>query len=74
MSNNFQFCFSEVSVEEMYNKIKQITPKKKLHRLPVKVMKEDADIFSAYICGFVSKTVRSGKFPSILRHVKITPS
>lgn len=37
-------------------------------------MKEDADIFSAYMCDFVSKTVRSGKFPSILRHVKITPS
>ena len=34
---------------------------------PVKVLKESAGIFSAYICDFLNETIRSGKFPAILK-------
>ena len=34
--------------------------------IPVKILRENADIFSVYICDFFNETIRSGKFPLIL--------
>ena len=34
--------------------------------IPVKIVRENADIFSVYICDFFNETIRSGKFPLIL--------
>ena len=36
------------------------------------MLKENADIFSAYICDFLNKTIRSCKFPAILKNGDIT--
>ena len=32
---------------------------------------ENADIFSVYICGFLNETIRSGKFPAVLKNSDI---
>ena len=62
---------------EIYTKKlnKHLNPQKAVQNteIPAKVLKERADIFSAYTCEFVNETVRSGKFPSILKHGNITP-
>ena len=62
---------------EIYTKklTKHLNPQKAVQKteIPAKVLKERADIFSAYTCEFVNETVRSGKFPSILKHGNITP-
>ena len=34
--------------------------------IPVKILKENADIFSTYNCDFLNETIKSGKFPAIL--------
>ena len=33
---------------------------------------ENADIFSAYICDFLNETIRSGKFPEVLKNGDVT--
>ena len=40
--------------------------------IPVEISKENADILSAYICDFLSKTTRSRKFPAIFKNCDIT--
>ena len=40
--------------------------------IPVKILKENAYIFSAYICDFLNETIRSGTFPAILKNGDIT--
>ena len=40
--------------------------------IPVKILRENADIFSVYICDFFNETIRSGKFPLILKNADIT--
>ena len=40
--------------------------------IPVKTSKENADIFSAYICDFLNETIRHGKFPAILKNSNIS--
>ena len=32
------------------------------------MLKENADIFSAYICDFLNETIISGKFPAIFKN------
>ena len=38
----------------------------------MKILKENIDIFSAYICEFFNATIRSSKFPSTLKNADIT--
>ena len=40
--------------------------------IPIKILKENADIFSAYICDFLNETIKSSKFPAILKNGDIT--
>ena len=36
-------------------------------------MKENADIFASYLCGFFNQSIENFEFPSILKNVNITP-
>ena len=55
-------------VEDVFKEIKRLKARK-----PTKEMlKENADIFSAYICDFLNETIKSGKFPAILKNGDIT--
>ena len=74
MNNRIQFDFSEVSVEDIYKEINQSNTWKAAQSfdIPVKVLRENTDIFSAYICDLVNQTVRSDIFPLILKLANIT--
>ena len=68
--NRSGFCFCGVSVNDVFKEIKTLKAKKatQITDIPIKILKENADIFSAYICDFLNKTIRSGKFPAILKN------
>ena len=41
--------------------------------IPIRVLKENADIFADYICGFFNEFIKKSTFPSILKNANITP-
>ena len=65
------FCFCGVSVNDVFKEIKRLKARKttKITDVPVTILKEML-IFS--ICDFLSETIRSGKFPTILKNGDIT--
>ena len=67
--NGLGFYFGEVSVDDICKELKRLNPRKAAQNtdIPIKILKENADIFSSYICYFFNETIRSGKFPSILK-------
>ena len=73
--NGLGFYFSKVSVDDICKELKRLNPRKVAQNtdIPIKILKENADIFSSYICDFFNETIRSGKFPSILKKANITP-
>ena len=68
------FYFCEVSVNDAFKEIKRLRARKatQITDIPVKVLKENADIMSVYICDFLNETRRSGKFPAILKNEDTT--
>ena len=66
--------FCEVSVNGVFKKIKRLKGRKaeQTTDIPAKTLKENADIFSAYICDFLNETIRSVKFPAVLKNGNIT--
>ena len=41
--------------------------------IPVRILKQNSDIFGNYICDFFNECVDKGVFPSILKNANITP-
>ena len=74
-NNNSHFHFNEVSVEEVYKEIRKLSQHKSAHStdISIRVLKENADIFADYICGFFNESIKKSTFPSILKNVNITP-
>ena len=74
-NNNSHFHFNEVSVEEVYKEIRKLSPRKSAQStdIPIRVLKENADIFADYICGFFKEPIKKSTFPSILKNANITP-
>lgn len=70
LNNSIQFDFSEVSVEDIYKGINQLNLWNVTQIFDI--LKENTNIFSAYVCDFVNETMRSGIFPSILKVANIT--
>ena len=68
--NGPSFYFCGVSVNDVFKEIKTLRARKatQITYIPVKILKENADIFSAYICNFLNKTIKSSKFPAILKN------
>ena len=59
------FFLNEVSVEEVYNKeIRKLSPRKSAQSndIPIRVLKENADIFPDYICGFFNESIKKSTF------------
>ena len=58
-----------VNINDVRKEINRLKTRKAIQvtDIPVKILKENADVFSAYICDFLSETIRRGKFPSILK-------
>ena len=63
-NNNSHFHFNEVSVEEVYKEIRKLSPRKSAQStdIPIRVLKENADIFADYICGFFNESIKNLHF------------
>ena len=74
-ANNSHFHFNEISVEEVYNEIGKSSPRKFAQStdISIRVLKENADIFTDYICGFFNESIKKSTFLSILKNLNITP-
>ena len=67
--------FSKVSVDDVLKEINKLGNRKAIQNtgIPVKILKQNADIFGSYICHFFNVCVDEGTFPSVLKHASITP-
>ena len=74
-NNNSHFHFNEVSVEEVYKKIRKLSTRKSVQStdFPIRVLKEKADIFAGNICGFFNESIKKSKSPSIFKNANVTP-
>ena len=61
------FYFFEVSANGIFKEIKKLKTRKATQNTDIPVK-----IFSVYICDFFNETIRSGKFPLILKNADIT--
>ena len=54
---------------------KKLNPRKSTQStdIPIKFLKENADIFASYLCGFFNQSIENFEFPSILKNANITP-
>ena len=68
------FYFCGVSINDVLKEIKRLKARKatQITDIPVKILKENAYISSAYICNFLNETTKSSKFPGILKNGDIT--
>ena len=75
LNKGTRFDFCRVSVQDVLKEIKKLSTRKATQStdIPVKILKENADIFGSYICDFFIDCVDRGDFPSILKLAKITP-
>ena len=66
---------NRVNVEDVEKEIRRLSTRKatQYSDLPVKILKENSDIFGKYICEIFNEWVDKGTFPSILKHANITP-
>ena len=71
---NSHVHFNEVSAEEIYKEIRKLSPRKSVQSadIPIRVLKENADIFTDCICGFFNESIKKSTFPSILKNANIT--
>ena len=59
----------------MFSDIKKLNPRKSTQStdIPIKLLKENADIFASYLCDSFNQSIENFEFPSILKNVNITP-
>ena len=69
------FNFSKAMVDDVLKKINKLGKRKAIQNtdIPVKILKENAEIFGSYICHFFNVFVDKGMFASVLKHANITP-
>ena len=70
------FNFSKVSVDNVLKEINKLGNRKAMQStdIPVKILKQNADIFGSDICHFFNECVDKAIFPSVLKHANITMS
>ena len=64
-----------MSVQDVVKEIKKLSTQKATQStdIPVKILKENSDIFRSYICDFFNDCVERGDLPSISKLANITP-
>ena len=69
------FCFKEVSIEEIQKEILNLNNKKASQNsdIPTKIIKENSDIFEKVLCSFINDSIKSFTFPSCLKEADVTP-
>ena len=75
LNNTSMFSFSNVSVADVKKEIRKLDHRKATQNtdIPVRILKQNADIFGNYICDFFNECIDKGVFPSILKNANITP-
>ena len=73
--NPQSFNFSKVSVDDVLKEINKLGNRKAIRNteIPVKILKQNTDIFGSYICHFLNVCLDKGTFRSVLKHADITP-
>ena len=74
-NRNGAFSFREVSFKEIETGIRLLKLKKasQYSDIPAKIIKENLDIFSNFICESINNSIKSSIFPSCLKHADVTP-
>ena len=74
-NRNGIFSFREVSFKEIETEITLLNLNKasQYSDIPTKIIKENSNIFSNFICESINNSKKSSIFPSCLTHVDVTP-
>ena len=74
-NRNGIFSFREVSFKEIETEISLLKLNKtsQYSDIPTKIIKENSDIFSNFICESINNSIKSSTFPSCLKHADVTP-
>ena len=69
------FNFIEVDQKQIEKEILKLDVNKASQSsdIPIKVLKENSDIFSNFLCNSFNNSIKLSKFPEILKHADITP-
>ena len=72
---NVALSFTEVSFKETETAIRLLKLNKasQYSDMPTKIIKENSDIFSNFICESINNSIKSSIFPSCLKHADVTP-
>ena len=72
---HINFCFKEVSIEEIQKEILNLNNKKPSQNsnIPTKIIKENSHIFEKVLCSFINDSIKSFTFPSCLNEADVTP-
>ena len=72
-NRNGTFCFREVSFEEIEREVRLLKLNKasQYSDIPTKIIKENSDIFSNFICEIINNSIKS-IFLSCLKHADVT--
>ena len=75
LNNTLIFGFSNRSVGDVKKEIRKLDPRKATQNtdIPVRILKQNSDIFGNHICDFFHENIDKGVFPSILKNANITP-
>ena len=69
------FSFSEINREEVMKEIQSLDTNKASQEsdIPIKLIKQNLDLFSVFMHESFNKTMETSKFPSVLKLANITP-
>ena len=75
INNNSTFSFTEITESHIRKEIQNLDTSKGTQKsdIPTKIIKDNIDIFSKYICLTFNKSIRDSNFPDILKPADITP-
>ena len=74
-SKNAKFSFHEVNNEKIAKEIRRLNKNKASQKsdIPIRIIKENADIFAEFLCETVNSAIKSSNFPNSLKLADITP-
>ena len=74
-NRNGTFSFRDVNFKQIQTEIRLLKLNKvsQYWDVPTKIIKENLDIFSNFICKSINNSIKSSIFPSCLKHADATP-
>ena len=73
--NTPKFSFNFVSKEHVLEEIQMLDSSKAIQEsdIPVKLIKENSDLFAEIICKYFNESLEKSKFPDCLKLANVTP-